>query len=348
MRDNKILVKVDWTVFLCFLFMVVAFIAYLIGYGALDMKDNNDLLTYSSFYNCLVFSGAPSCLEKVGSSFEYFFYLFSYVLSLVSPDYNFFIFLYSFVLNSLLLIITMLIVRSLGLPIAILSVIYLLSDVRFYELSGNVLRHGLATTLMLVFVYSIIHFKTKRGKKILALFPVLSHVSSFGYLIVFIKSRLLDNRIFWLFIFAISFLLSKSVFEVLIQNNTDSYIVNKLNYYVLNNSEPGRIFPYHVLIVILASFILNIVDFRYLVVKRVMYSYVTLALIFFHLGMSYRYISFMYPLCAICFAYQMSFISNAIARKEVVLILYLLTVCVLCLMFLRNYERISAFFSIAL
>ncbi|MEL4482923.1 EpsG family protein [Shewanella algae] len=329
-----------------FSFIYISIFSFFIAYYALDYKPRNDLKIYGLYFECINSNFHFSCSDIIGSSGEIFFYLFSFLFSLVSPDYSFFLFYYSvFILSSVLFWVISL-CKGNGFFCTITALFFLFTDFRYYDLSSNVLRHGLACSMMLMFIYFFIKQGGNKTVGFLSTLPLLSHLSSVGHFFLFLKSEILNSKFFWLFVFFVSYFFSEIFFNSFLNGSGDSYIYRKLIFYSQNASgeSGGIVFPLHYALVVILSLVINVEDRNYLVVRKVLFVYVALILLFIPLGMSYRFVSFIMPLCAICFSFQINFITKKIHSSTVSIFLYTLVSLFFIVLFFKNYYFIMKAF----
>lgn len=323
-------------------FIYISIFSFFIAYYALDYKPRNDLKIYGLYFECINSNFLYSCSDIIGSSGEFFFFLFASLFSLGSHDYSFFLFYYSvFILSSILFLVISLSKRN-GFCCSVISLLFLFTDFRYYELSSNVLRHGLASSMMLIFIYCFIMQGRTKIVSFLSILPFFSHLSSVGHFILFFRNKVFDNRIFWFFVFLISYFFSEMFFGYFLNGSGDSHIYNKLMFYSQNVSvDRGEmIFPLHYVMVIFLSLAIDVKDRVYLVVRKVLFVYVALAIFFIPLGMSYRFVSFIMPLAAICFSFQIRFITNKFRGLAFLFFLYFLIGLFFIALFVKNYTFI--------
>lgn len=316
--------RLFWFVFIA---IYLFFFSALTAYNALEVKENNDLLAYSLYYNCLLNSGYPSCLSEVGSSSEYVFYVITRFLSFYILDYNIFIFFYSFFIYFSVFYLVVSFTKNKSKLAVFVSISFLLTDFRFYDLGNNVLRHGLAVVLMLLFV-SLFMSKIRWGRYFYLFFPMLSHVSSIGHLVILIKSRLLDGVLFWLSIMLAGYFFSISIIELALEYflNFD-FVFDKLLYYKQNSSYGNDWLPFHYIVIVLFSLYFTLKNDIYMAVRRILLAYVFLSIVFIPLDMSYRFVSFITPLVAILIAFQVDLVvskfKNALEVKSLVFVFFM-------------------------
>lgn len=313
----KVLNFVQIKIFLILIIVMYLFLnSMLIAYNSMEVKESNDLLTYSKYYDCLLDSGLFSCSFEIGSKIEYFFYFFTKLFSFILIDYNFFILFYSFFIFLSVFLLVLKISEIKSFTIFFISISFLLTDFRFYDLGNNVLRHGLAVVMMLFFIYLFINKKKIISVYLVSFLPVLSHISSVGHFVLFINYKFLDGRLFWI-ILGFSFYFFSNIFLESLLNfskNID-FIFDKLMFYSQNSSFSNNWMPLHYLVVVIFTNLFTIQNPSYMAVRKVFLSYVLLSIMFIPLDMSYRFVSFMTPLVAILIAFQVDFFIKKFMHK---------------------------------
>jgi hypothetical protein len=301
----------------------------LIAYSSMEIKESNDLLVYGKYYNCLLNSGFASCSFEIGSEIEYFFYIFTKLFSFIFIDYKFFILFYSFFIFSSVFLLVLKISEIKSFTVFFISIFFLLTDFRFYDLGNNVLRHGLSVSMMLVFIYLFINKKKLISGYLVSFLPVLSHISSVGHFVLFINHKLLEGRFFWI-ILGLSFYFLSNIFLKILVDSSEGldYLFHKLMFYSQNGSFSDDWLPFHYIVVVIFTTLFINQNPSYMAVRKVFLSYVLLSIVFIPLDMSYRFASFMSPLMAILIAFQIDFIvkkfNSRICLKFFILILFLI------------------------
>lgn len=320
---------------LAFLF----FVSFLTANAVYEYKERNDLLVYADYVGCLQSNSILSCSEFISSSGEYFFYLVAYLFSALFVEFSHFILVYSFLIYSSVAILVASLSSRNGFLVYFMSISFLLTDFRFYDLANNVLRHGLAVLMMMLFLYQYTKFGRSRFVYLTSALPILSHISSIGHLFIFFRKKIFDNG-FVLFGIIVALFLFNGLFEFLIKSNVfPGYITGKLYYYYINSDGYSDWLPSHYYLILLFSLILSVRDNIYLVVRKVFFGYVFLSIIFVPLDMSYRFVSFMTPLVSVMVGYQFQYVCSLVKEKFLLKsIIFALFVIYLIFIVVKNYE----------
>ncbi|RLQ15565.1 EpsG family protein [Vibrio sp. SBT000027] len=293
-------------------------------------KYRNDTPVYSEHFSCLVENG-KDCSSILGG-LDYGYGIVANLLEKVS-FHSFFIFkfLVTFVISFPILYFVL--SKSIS---PLFSLIFLLSDYRFYEYFSNVLRHGLALSF---FCILMLFFSRHNWKYLLSFIIVpLTHLSTSVLLLIpFTKVR-------GYFILGV---LATSIFGVMffvpLGEYFNSYLPSKIQYYI-NNSEG---FKFSSPIQYTVMFFLTLALYKKFHHSKIAFANAIIVLfltsVFFNsIGMGYRFISFSLPFYAILFPSMVSIISKSfgVFSKQVYITSSLIFSILLMLLFIRNYAFI--------
>ncbi|MEZ8445402.1 EpsG family protein [Vibrio splendidus] len=311
--------------------IIISIVLSLISSNRSDVaKYRNDTAVYSEHFSCLVEKG-EDCSSIVGG-LDYGYGIVANLLEKIS-FHSFFIFKFfvSFVISFPILYLVL--SKSIS---PLFSLMFLLSDYRFYEYFSNVLRHGLALSF---FCILILIFSRYNWKYLLTFIIVpLTHLSTSVLLLIPFA------RVRTYFIFS---LLAASIFGVLffvpIGEYFSSYLPAKIRYYI-DNSEGFKLsspIQYTIIFLLTISLYRNFHKSKIFFANAIIILFVS-SILFNSIGMGYRFISFSLPFCAILFPSILSIFSNSFgvfAKKFYITSSSILSIFFMFL-FIRNYAFI--------
>lgn len=309
-----------------FIVLISVFIAFFISINSSNVKERNDLLSYSHYYNCLGTSNS-NCSDLIGSPtdklFSYTAMFSKYFLNI--NDFYIFIFLYSFCIVYFILYFT-----SKISPLYIVSLAFLLSDFRFYEYASNILRVGLSIVVLLsVFNYIL---KKRKLSFLYKFFPSLAHLSASVYIIT-PRFRL---SIFFLLMSFFIFFIFNLYFDMIYEYSKGlfpSNLLEKISFYynLAKVSEAKYTIPLHYSFIIFFSIILRskINEPTYIYSFNIVWFLFLISFILHGLRMEYRIFAIMPVFLSILLAYQIKYILKI--KKN---ILYKISIVILFISFI--------------
>ncbi|MCF5890281.1 MULTISPECIES: EpsG family protein [Aeromonas] len=295
-------------------FIYSIFLSYFVTTSNYHNRDGSDLIAYEHFYNCLSSDSIDVCRIIISSNYEVFFYYLLKFFSLASFDFFWFIFFFSFFIYFSLVTFVVKYSREDNL-LYLFAFVFLLTDFRYYDYGFNIIRHGSASTMMLIVIGCFLVLKSN-VKYILLIFPVLFHLSAIAQLSLLIRARVFYSRIFWFFLFLFFFALVFSpFFSWMIESFFNiGYLGDKLSHYLAGDRHPDWI-PLQYFLILVLSLLLNINMRPYLLIRQVFFSLISLSIIVFPIGMSYRFVAYAMPFSAVLLTYQIGYICSSFERR---------------------------------
>lgn len=293
------------------------FLAFLVANSSDKIKVRNDISSYKSFYNCLEYdiNSIHKCNTLIGTQNDILFQSFSYVGKNILK-FNFKFFLYVLVF-SIFFSILFTVYKSSIYPS--ISILFLLSDYRFWEYGANTLRAGIAIAIMLISFYLYLQ-KQNILTSFFKFLPSFAHITAFFYILVpfnHIKSKKLILLFLLAIIFSYNFHIIFELSKIL--PNT---LFDKIYFYYnqnLINKVPFGI-PMQYLAIILFGFYLYITNQVKDKIFIFSFNIIIIALLLFisliPLGMSYRYSYYMLPFLAIVLSFEVDYIMNICKFKS--------------------------------
>lgn len=288
-------------------------LSFFVSQSNFHHRDDSDLPAYEEFYYCLAVNSIDVCSAIISSSYEYIFYCFFYIFSLVGFDFSTFIFFISFVIYSSLLVMVVR-MSSGAYGLYIVSLLFLLADFRFYDYGFNIIRHGFASVLMVFATMIFLSYSTKIKYVFLSI-PIFAHLSAVAQLSLAIQSKFLHSRALWLLFFLVLFVLAQFLVSIISFIFNIDYIGDKISYYVSGERDQAWL-PFQYLAVLLLSLLLDIDDSTYLVVRKVFFALIAMSIFFITTGMSYRFVAFSMPFAAVLLTYHFSYIIGLFTKND--------------------------------
>jgi len=312
------------------LLIVSIFFAFLISNNSTENKERNDLLAYQAYYKC-VQKNLVSCDYLIGNPSDLAFQStvkFSVSILNISTPYIF-IFIYAFIIIFMILYS----LKSIS-PLPIVSILFVLTDFRFYEYSSNVLRVGIAVVLMLI------AFKPALSKnRYFSLIPSLGHITTVP---MFFTPKQKLSYLFLLSSLILILVLNTYFIEIydFIRTFIHSKIVDKLVYYKELGSRNDDIYtmPLHYFIIYIFGFILKnkINNVTYIYAFNISWIFFLASLLAYNIHMQYRFFFLILPFISIVFAFQVEYMLKRIETIELKLIFILLLISFYSIVFFKN------------
>lgn len=288
-------------------------ISFFVSQSNFHFREGSDLPAYEKFYYCLMQSSYYDCTWLINSSYEYAFYFLFDIISFSGVNFRLFLFLFAFFLYaSLSLMVVKL--SSDAFNLYWLSLIFILTDFRFYDFGFNILRHGLASALM-VFSTALFVYNSSKLKYIFIIIPLFAHISAIAQFSLVARAEFLNARLLWFIVFLVLFGLHLFSVNILTFFIGFDYIGDKLYFYKIRN-EYSEWMPLHYFLVLFLALTLDINNKSYIIIRRVFFTLTALSIIFIPLGMGYRFIAYAMPFTAIIITYQISFIIDSFSRES--------------------------------
>ena len=282
--------------------------------------ESNDTLVYQSQYSCFnEFDSLSRCSKAVGENFISLTTIISFVTSLVSNEFIAFKFISSlFVVSSVFFMV------FLYSDYRIISLIFLILNVKFVELFTNVLRHGFAVSFICIFF--ILALSGSRIKFFSKLFALLSHISAIPVLFL-VKNRQ-SRFIILIFIVFMSFV---SIFFSDIYpyvNYIDSQLFHKIDYYFeYREIFPGRPYTYfHFITIFFLIIQYGNIKGKYVIVSNFVLLFSAFGIAVMPIGLAYRYESYLVPFDAVIFPYLVKLIFHRFSKGVVLCVISLFLV----------------------
>lgn len=294
-------------------FVYSIFLSYFVTTSNYHNREGSDLFAYEQFYNCLSLDSIDVCRILISSNYEFFFYYFLKLSSLASLDFSWFIFFFSFIIYSSLVTLVIKFSKE-DNRLYWISLVFLLTDFRYYDYGFNIIRHGSASVMMLIAFGCYLVVKSK-VKNIFLFSPVFFHLSAIAQLSLLARSRLFYSRIFWFFLFLFfSALVFSPAFSWIAESlfHVD-YLGDKLSHYLGDGRHPDWV-PLQYFFILVFSLVLNINVKTYLIIRQVFFALISLSIIFFPVGMSYRFVAFAMPFSAMLLTYQIGHVYSLFER----------------------------------
>ena len=311
------------------------FMAFLVANSSDKIKVRNDITAYKSFYNCLDYNinSIHKCNTLIGTQNDILFQSFSYVgKNIFKLNFKFFLYILTF---SIFFSILFTVYKSSLYPSV--SILFILSDYRFWEYGANTLRAGIAIAIILISFYLYV----KKQNILTYLFkflPSFAHITAFFYILAPFN-HINSKKLILLFLFAIIFSYN---FHIIYELSTilPNSIFTKIDFYY-NQSLSNKVsvgIPMQYLSIILFGFYLYI---RNQVKDKIFifsFNIIVVALLLFilliPLGMSYRYSYYILPFLAIVLSFEVEYIINMYELKSykgmIISVCYLAIFFVLC------------------
>jgi hypothetical protein len=322
------------------LFIVAFTLAFLASVTKIG-QDRNDLESYSNHYVCLgdSFSSIGNCDLLLGQPYDFLYQLIAFLLkNIILLDFSMFIFVVSFfIFYTVVIVVTS---RSKG---ALLTVLFLLVDFRFWEYGFNTLRYGLALSFLLIAYHNKLcanSFSTRLTILTAGISSVF-HASGLISFALFVRWRAwfivstLFISILVVYFFDAIFAMSIHIIPI--------ELSQKLNFY-LGRQESGYAAPIHYTVILLYATYLRIfrriVDSSFTLSFSILLALVVFSIALIPLGLSYRAFSFMTPFIAIIFGWQVFYISRLFGDIPSRLLVYLIASFFLLILALKNYSFI--------
>lgn len=152
----------------CLAVILALILAALNSLSDFESRARNDLSAYDAHFQCIQVQAPISCRNEIGrpADFLYEFIVVAFNRVLLVENFKIFLLIFSFFIYFVVLSFPINLSKFYFIPL-----LFILSDFRFYELGGNVLRNGLALSILAIIV------KCKlRG--LINLAPIFSHISA--------------------------------------------------------------------------------------------------------------------------------------------------------------------------
>jgi hypothetical protein len=328
---------------------MVTLMAFFIANAAEDYKPRNDLPMYSDFYSCIRpnFTSIVDCNSVIGNPFSIVFqsssFFFKFFLGI--DEFYWYLFFLSFFVYFSVLYTT-----SRVSPLAVISLLFLLTDFRFWEYGYNVLRAGLAIAIFMWVFYYISRKKYSRIRmKIITILPATAHTSAIIFLLPKIKKYGI-LFIFMSFLFAVFFYYNFDYFfKNIAPNVLPEKVFNKINFYYrykqMNVINDKVELPVHYFIIILFGFVLylrnSIQSKVYIYSFNIVWLLFIFSIILSFLGMGYRLIGFMPPFISIIFSFEIKlFMIKMKKYKAIQGIVFVSIIFLFSLILYKNYNLI--------
>lgn len=312
------------------------FISSLLILGIDDAKERSDILTYEHHYSCLSYdlNTLIDCQSKLGYPADILYQLSAYLAKFFLGDegFPFFLFLISFIICFSILYFI-----SINLKHSYLFYMFCLTDFRFYELGVNIIRNGLAISLVIII--------TAYRKKIFYLLAPLTHLSSAPYMIAY---HLRLSILKYLFIFFLCLFFNEFIYFTAYEYSVflPDVLVNKLYSYHYRDLDLGIRIPIHYYLILLLGIYLIKYEDRinsYRIYFNLFYVFLCISVLFSSVGMGYRFLNFSMPFAGFilsCFSYHLF---NKYGSSVCFAFNVFLSISLLFLMF-KNIEFISRLF----
>jgi len=255
--------------------------------------ERNDTYNYYAHYDCGIEAASPiDCKKEIGSSklefgYDYFPYLIGKLFG--TGSFWYYKLIVALFINIVILLMVYLISGK-----AILPVVLLLLDYRFYAYSSNIVRHGLALTISLLAIYAYLN-KNKIKSTFISLLAFLFHISSASMLV---KSSNKFNVKLMIVVF-ISVLLFTSALADIILNNKEFFlsINDKIIRYIEANEGQKIRYPIHYMFVFIAGLYVykNTKNPVYITIYNTLFSLILFSLLASIMGLLDRITAYMPP-----------------------------------------------------
>lgn len=273
---------------------MTAIIISVISANRSDYKgERNDTYNYYAHYECGIEATSPiECKKEIGSSklelgYDYFPYLIGKLFGTGS-------FWYYKLIVALFINISILLMVYLISGEAVLPIVLLLLDYRFYAYSSNILRHGLALSISLLAIYTYLN-KHKIKSAALSLLAFLFHNSSASMLV---KSSYKFNVKLFVVIFILTLIVTGSLADIVLQNKELFLSINdKIVRYIENNEGQKIRYPLHYMFVFIAGLFVykNTSNPVYVTIYNTLFSLLIFSMLISVMGLVDRITAFMPP-----------------------------------------------------
>lgn len=308
-------------------------------------KEKNDTLMYQNHYSCMARHSTEFCESKIGNSSDPAYTVLVKILSTITNGSAFWLFL--FILAAIYISTSFFFAEKLS-PIPIISILFLISDFRFWEGFSNALRHGLALSIMLLFISLGV---SMRSEKVVAMrwLSALSHKSIIPVLLVPINRKF--NALFLLPLIPISYILAKNISPFLDAVGLSEY--HKILYYTRHENEISYSsigMPAHyILVMLLSTFACRHKENNFFNASTLMLITLTaLSIILSPLGMGYRMSMYMTPFISINIAFIIILLEKRIKKTSIVFrrnhaisVVRLSVVALMLLIFIYYIDRVA-------
>lgn len=322
-----------------FTFFFSLVLAFFVANSDYHERPGSDLPAYEQFYNCLDGDSIRVCRVLISSNYEYLFYVVFLIPALLGVEFTEFLFVFSFAIYFILASSVIRLSKN-EYGLYWLSLIFLISDFRFYDYGFNILRHGFAAALMIFFT-ALLGARRRKLWFFTSFLPVLVHVTAIAQLSLLSKFKLLYSRFTWLAILMSTFLFVQFFYSEWVLNYIFQleYFGDKVYYYFSSDREHDWV-PVQYVVSIVAVLLVRIDDTVYIRVRQVFFVLVALSILLLVLGMSYRMVAFMMPFVAVLISYQVyNFLLFFTAQSRVIVYISLLIVFMLYAgVYLYNYR----------
>jgi hypothetical protein len=331
------------------LILIVVLMVFFIANSAENYKPRNDLPMYSDYYSCIRpdLASFVNCNDVIGNPLDIVFQSSSFFFKFFLGIDNFYWYLFFL---SFFIYISVLYTTLKASPLPIISLLFLLTDFRFWEYGYNILRAGLAIAIFMWVFYYIITKKINLLKmKIMTLLPALAHTSAIVFLLPTVKKH---GKLFIVsgFFFALAFYYNFDYFfQFIAPTILPEKVFDKLAFYYhfkqVSNLDDNIRLPIHYYVILLIAFVLyykNLMHSKiYLYSFNIAWILFIFSFIFSYIGIGYRFIVFMPPFIAILLGFEVQFFLNKVRRhsmlKGMILVVIIL---MLSLIFFKNYVTI--------
>lgn len=290
-------------------------LSYFVANSNYHNRIGSDLIAYDIFYDCLSSNEIDACRNIISSNYEFSFYFCFKLLSLAGFDFSSVLFIVSFFIYSSLSILVVRFSKD-EYQLYWFALIFLFTDFRYYDYGFNIIRHGVASVAMLA-VAAFFLVTRKKVKYILLFLPMSFHITAVAQLSLLAKPRFCYSRFFWFSLFFIlSILIFSPAFSWIVATVYNiNYLGDKLAYY-LNSDRNLDWIPLQYFVILCFAFLLNIKEYYYLSFRQVFFALMSLSIIFYPFGMSYRFVAFAMPFSAILLTYQFGYIYSSLSNKS--------------------------------
>ena len=308
--------------------IISIWLAFMISVHSDKKRDRNDLYMYQKYYECI--NHSSDCKDIIGNPSDV---LFSWIVSISKifiEKYYIFLFLYAFFINYLILWN----IYKLS-PFPLISVLFLLTDFRFYEYSSNILRVGLAELLLLIiFKWQIIHFNNNKYL-VYKIIPLLAHISTFPALMAPMKRIKISFMLSSLIIIFILIFYFSHIFSFIKFFLPESILGKYFYYYNLTliHSSSYSLPLHYISIIFLSIFLLNkIKSTIYIYAFNIVWFLFIFSFILHLLNLEYRMFDLMPPFLSILLAYHIKYfftkIKSFYLKVDIIIIIVLLFVLI--------------------
>lgn len=326
------------------LFMTIAIALVLAFFTALSAdkaKVSNDILAYSLHYECLdsSLSSIIGCQPVIGSPPDFLYQALAYSSKLVFGENGFewFILFFSFLVYFIILHIS-----AKYSPYYLITVIFMLTDFRFYELGNNVLRNGLALVVFMLVFYFYMRFSLKRNFVLNSL-PVFAHITALAF------APITSQRLFLaLYLVGLVVAIFLAFYFPLILNFIYDYfplaVQHKINAYQMITNEKGNVsfsLPLHYFLVFIAGFyfLLKSRSHLFFLCFNIIYFLFLWSIVFDQFGVGYRLHNYSVPFIALLVAYYLFEIKKMLGFVFFA-VSYFIVMVFFLMQFARNFDFI--------